>query len=56
MAPRVAFTSEDFAFMLQRVPGAYLWLGQGRAWNREHCHHDRQSDLHGPSGSAPDHA
>jgi amidohydrolase len=24
-----AFTSEDFAFMLQARPGAYLWLGQG---------------------------
>jgi len=23
-----AFTSEDFAFMLQEVPGAYVWLGQ----------------------------
>ncbi|QBY55863.1 amidohydrolase [Cupriavidus oxalaticus] len=31
MAPRAAFTSEDFAFMLQQKPGAYLWLGQGRA-------------------------
>ena len=30
-APRAAFTSEDFAFMLQRKPGAYLWLGQCRA-------------------------
>lgn len=30
VAPRPAFTSEDFAFMLQRKPGAYLWLGQGR--------------------------
>ncbi|CAJ0792077.1 Hippurate hydrolase [Ralstonia psammae] len=30
-APRAAFTSEDFAFMLQRKPGAYLWLGQGRS-------------------------
>ena len=29
-APHAAFTSEDFAFMLQRKPGAYLWLGQGR--------------------------
>ncbi|MDM0049813.1 M20 aminoacylase family protein [Variovorax sp. J22R115] len=29
-ATRAAFTSEDFAFMLQRRPGAYLWLGQGR--------------------------
>ncbi|WP_046114358.1 M20 aminoacylase family protein [Aquincola tertiaricarbonis] len=31
LAERPAFTSEDFAFMLQRCPGAYLWLGQGRA-------------------------
>lgn len=31
VAPRAAFTSEDFSFMLQRKPGAYLWLGQGRA-------------------------
>ncbi len=31
MAPRPAFTSEDFAFMLREKPGAYLWLGQGRA-------------------------
>jgi hippurate hydrolase len=29
-APEPAFTSEDFAFMLQRCKGAYLWLGQGR--------------------------
>jgi hippurate hydrolase len=24
-----AATAEDFAFMLQKVPGAYVWLGQG---------------------------
>jgi amidohydrolase len=30
VASRPAFTSEDFAFMLQQRPGAYLWLGQGR--------------------------
>ncbi|MFH7042053.1 M20 aminoacylase family protein [Paucibacter sp. JuS9] len=30
-AARPAFTSEDFAFMLKEVPGAYLWLGQGAA-------------------------
>jgi amidohydrolase len=29
VAPAAAFTSEDFAFMLQARPGAYLWLGQG---------------------------
>ena len=28
-APEPAFTSEDFSFMLQAVPGAYCWLGQG---------------------------
>ena len=31
VAPRAAFTSEDFAFMLRERPGAYLWLGQGSA-------------------------
>ena len=31
LAPRPAFTSEDFAFLLRERPGAYLWLGQGRA-------------------------
>ncbi|HSV47756.1 MAG TPA: M20 aminoacylase family protein [Ramlibacter sp.] len=30
MAAHPAFTSEDFAFMLQQRPGAYVWLGQGR--------------------------
>jgi metal-dependent amidase/aminoacylase/carboxypeptidase family protein len=30
-APRPAFTSEDFAFMLRQRPGAYLWIGQGGA-------------------------
>ncbi|HEV6966071.1 MULTISPECIES: amidohydrolase [Roseateles] len=30
-AMRPAFTSEDFAFMLQARPGAYLWLGQSPA-------------------------
>jgi hippurate hydrolase len=30
VAPRPAFTSEDFAFLLHERPGAYLWLGQGR--------------------------
>ncbi|ORJ25055.1 peptidase M20 [Rouxiella badensis] len=28
-APKPALTSEDFSFMLQEKPGAYLWLGQG---------------------------
>jgi len=44
MAPSAAFTSEDFAFMLQARPGAYLWLGQGAGSRRE----DSPS-LHHPS-------
>ena len=44
VAPRAAFTSEDFAFMLQRKPGAYLWLGQGRA----NTSHEGERVLHHP--------
>jgi len=33
-----AATSEDFAFMLQQVPGAYVWLGQGKGPNTPHLH------------------
>lgn len=40
-APEPAFTSEDFAFMLQAVPGAYLWLGQGRGADTPALHHPR---------------
>lgn len=31
IAPDPAFTSEDFAFMLQACKGAYIWLGQATA-------------------------
>ena len=42
MAPHPAFTSEDFAFMLQARPGADVWLGQGG--NGGHpLHHQRRS-------------
>ncbi len=44
VAPRPAFTAEDFAFLLRERPGAYLWLGQGRAdaGSGEHpLHHPR---------------
>lgn len=44
VAPRAAFTSEDFAFMLQRKPGAYLWLGQGSV----HPGPDGERALHHP--------
>ncbi|MFO1425735.1 MAG: M20 aminoacylase family protein [Steroidobacteraceae bacterium] len=36
-----AATSEDFAFMLQRVPGAYVWLGQGSATHSAPLHDAR---------------
>ncbi|WP_221792145.1 M20 aminoacylase family protein [Aquisediminimonas sediminicola] len=39
-APDPAFTSEDFSFMLQARPGAYLWLGQAK--------HDGAPSLHHP--------
>jgi hippurate hydrolase len=39
VAQAPAFTSEDFAFMLQQRPGAYLWLGQGRGAGTLPLHH-----------------
>lgn len=41
LAPSAAFTSEDFAFMLQERPGAYLWLGQADAAHTAALHHPR---------------
>jgi hippurate hydrolase len=38
-APAPAFTSEDFAFMLQQRPGAYLWLGQRATASSAPLHH-----------------
>jgi amidohydrolase len=39
LAPEPAFTSEDFAFMLQTTKGAYLWLGQGGGAGQVPLHH-----------------
>ena len=36
-----AATSEDFAFMLRKVPGAYVWLGQGSDDHTASLHHPR---------------
>jgi hippurate hydrolase len=36
-----AATSEDFAFMLRKVPGAYVWLGQGSGTHGVSLHHPR---------------
>jgi hippurate hydrolase len=44
VAPRPAFTSEDFAFLLRERPGAYLWLGQGRGESGVH----EERPLHHP--------
>ncbi len=41
VADSPAATSEDFAFMLRKVPGAYVWLGQGSA--------DHAAPLHDPA-------
>ncbi|HEY6870541.1 MAG TPA: M20/M25/M40 family metallo-hydrolase, partial [Novosphingobium sp.] len=38
LAPEPAATSEDFSFMLQHRPGAYIWLGQGRGENAVPLH------------------
>lgn len=40
LAPEPAPTSEDFSFMLQQRPGAYIWLGQ--------AHADHTAPLHNP--------
>ena len=40
LAPEPAPTSEDFSFMLQQRPGAYIWLGQGAG--------DHAAPLHNP--------
>ncbi|MBF9235322.1 M20 aminoacylase family protein [Microvirga alba] len=36
-----SFASEDFAFMLEACPGAYVWLGQGRGADEPPLHHPR---------------
>jgi len=44
VAPRPAFTSEDFAFLLRERPGAYLWLGQGGERPLHHPCYDFNDD------------
>lgn len=39
-APQPALTSEDFAFMLQARPGAYLWLGSAPSKPLHHAAYD----------------
>jgi metal-dependent amidase/aminoacylase/carboxypeptidase family protein len=44
VAPRAAFTSEDFSFLLRERPGAYLWLGQGGERPLHHACYDFNDD------------
>lgn len=41
--------AEDFAFMLQHKPGAYLWIGNGSGGHRTHGHGIGPCTLHNPS-------
>lgn len=45
IAPYPAMTSEDFAFMLQEKPGAYLWLGSAPGYPLHHPRFDFNDDL-----------
>ncbi len=37
-APDPVMGAEDFAFMLQKVPGAYIWMGNGGGPEGRYCH------------------
>lgn len=41
LAPEPAPTSEDFSFMLQQRPGAYIWLGQATSNHAAPLHNPR---------------
>lgn len=41
--------AEDFAFMLQHKPGAYLWIGNGDGEHRTHGHGIGPCTLHNPN-------
>ena len=44
-----AMTSEDFAFMLEKTPGCYVFLGNGDGTHREMGHGLGPCNLHNPS-------
>ena len=43
-ASEPAATSEDFSFMLQKRPGAYIWLGQAQR-DASHALHNPRYDF-----------
>ncbi|HEI8865066.1 M20 aminoacylase family protein [Serratia sp. AKBS12] len=45
LAVKPALTSEDFAFMLQARPGAYLWLGSADSRPLHHSAYDFNDDV-----------
>lgn len=45
VARQPALTSEDFAFMLQAKPGAYLWIGSAPSRPLHHSAYDFNDDL-----------
>ncbi|HFK7185285.1 TPA: M20 aminoacylase family protein [Serratia odorifera] len=45
LAAKPALTSEDFAFMLQARPGAYLWLGSADSRPLHHSAYDFNDDV-----------
>lgn len=45
VARQPALTSEDFAFMLQAKPGAYLWIGSAPSQPLHHSAYDFNDDL-----------
>ena len=36
--PEPVMGAEDFAFMLEKVPGAYIWMGMGGSEDGRYCH------------------
>ena len=49
LAQRPAMTGEDFAFMLQKVPGAYIFIGNGNGDHRPPLHGEGPCTLHNPT-------
>lgn len=45
LAAEPATTSEDFSFMLQKCPGAYIWLGQGKDSQKSFALHNPKYDF-----------
>lgn len=49
LAQEPAMTAEDFAYMLQAKPGAYVWISNGDGTHRQPGHGEGPCTLHNPS-------